>query len=372
MKVVWAGSYEPKFSRNKKLARLLELIPAEVTPVRVDIWAADRVATATRGKLKTVARLCARIPLLLLRLFRTPTPDVYLVSYPGWFDLPAVWFVARMKRRPVVFDPFISLYDTVVVDRQMFESESLVGRVTRVVDRLALRLADVVLADTTPHLEYFDSLVPGVMEHGGVVPVGADDTVFFPRSEPTADQKSVLFYGTFVPLQGAPTVVAAAQLLESKGVRFVMIGEGQDRPRVESQIREQRVGNVELLDAVPLVELPGHICRAAVCLGIFGESPKASRVVPHKVYECLAMRRPIVTRASKAIDEALSTNDVVTVPPGDPSALADAIAALLEDPDRCSEMAHSGHERYRQAFHEAPLSEALREVLSFVEQDVSL
>ena len=43
---------------------------------------------------------------------------------------------------------------------------------------------------------------------------------------------------------------------------------------------------------MPLEDLHGEICAAGICLGIFGTSAKADRVVPFKVFECLAMGRP--------------------------------------------------------------------------------
>jgi glycosyltransferase involved in cell wall biosynthesis len=364
--ITWAGSFEPDFSRNRKLARLLNLIDADVEVVREQVWGPDRIDLASTGKLKALARLSFGIPRLVWRLLRAPAPDLYFVSYPGWFDLPAVWLAGKVRRRPVVFDAFISLFDTLVVDRGLYSPASLVGRVARLVDRIALRLATTVLADTTAHLAYFDALSPGVLRKGAVLPLGADDSVFYPRPEVEIESELVLFHGTFVPLQGVTTVIDAARLLESRGVRFVLIGDGQDRVAAEERIAEHGLENVELVGLIPLANLPNHLAMATVCLGIFGDSPKAGRVVPNKVYECLALGRPIVTRESEAIDEMLTQDEIATVPPRDPVALAEAITAILDDRGRREEMARAGRDRYERLFHEKALAETLGHILNTV------
>ena len=64
-------------------------------------------------------------------------------------------------------------------------------------------------------------------------------------------------------------------------------------------------------------------------LGIFGTGPKAQRVVPTKVYQGLAAGCAVVTAQTPA---AGTLGDaVVSVPPGDPQALADALRHLALD-----------------------------------------
>ena len=71
-------------------------------------------------------------------------------------------------------------------------------------------------------------------------------------------------------------------------------------------------------------------CSAAdVCLGVFGTSDKAARVVPNKVYDALAAGRPLVTADSPAARELLGDGrDALLVPAGDGGALAAALRRL--------------------------------------------
>jgi glycosyltransferase involved in cell wall biosynthesis len=358
MKVVWAGTFEPEFSRNRKLARLLQLAGIQTVVVREQVWGDNRIELASRGRVRVALRALLRYPRLLLRLLSGPRPDLYFVSYPGWFDVPIVRLVASIKGRPVVFDPFISLHDTMISDRRLHSQRSMSARLAGTVDRWSLRMADLVIADTAPQLGLYHEMAHWLRADGVVVPVGADDHVFLPGHDVGVDLNTVLFYGTLVPLQGVATIVEAAALLESDDVRMVVIGDGQDRPVMEAAI-ERTGASVVQLGMIPLEELPGYVARATVCLGIFGDSDKAGRVVPHKLYECLAMGRPVITRDGPAIQSLFKEGEVITVPPADPLALADAIRSLIHDPERREQVARSGHAAYTQRFHEEALAQLL-------------
>ena len=85
---------------------------------------------------------------------------------------------------------------------------------------------------------------------------------------------------------------------------------------------------------VPYAELKDWIHRADVCLGIFGNSDKAARVIPNKVFQILATGTPLITRDSPAIRELLSpdTDGVWLIPPADAVVLASAVSALAAAP----------------------------------------
>ena len=61
-----------------------------------------------------------------------------------------------------------------------------------------------------------------------------------------------------------------------------------------------------------------------VCLGVFGTSPKSQRVIPNKVFDALAVGRPVVTADTPAVREVLTHGEKAWLcPPGDPDALAE-------------------------------------------------
>lgn len=366
MRVCVAGSYDPGFARNRKLLRALALQGMEVRQHRIRIWDDDRVGIAESGKLRALFRGLIAYPRLLGRLLRTERPDVFLVLYPGWFDVPVVWLAGRLRGVPLVFDIFISLHDTVVVDRRLVPPGSMVARLCALADRWSCRLAQRVIADTPAHADFHARHTGVRRDRFGVVWLGAMDDIFAPQAGVSPEPRLVVFHGTFVPLQGLETIVRAAGLLEGQGVTFELVGDGQERPMVEALMAELGVTNVRLVGLVPVVEVPRRVARATLCLGIFGTTPKAARVVPNKVFECLAVGRPVVTGDTPAVRSAFGPDEVALSPVGQPEELAATIRRLLEDAEGREAMALRGHRRYDEDYSEEPLSRLLAEELRAV------
>ena len=87
------------------------------------------------------------------------------------------------------------------------------------------------------------------------------------------------------------------------------------------------------------------------CLGIFGTSGKAQRVIPNKVFDALAAARAVITGDTPAAREVLTHEDTAWLcAPGDPRALADSILALRAAPEARAQIARRGHELFQQKF----------------------
>jgi glycosyltransferase involved in cell wall biosynthesis len=355
--VLLAGTYEPGFARNRVVRKLLEDQGYTVEEVQVPLWGKDRFRLVDQSKIKLALRGVRAYSSLVARLTRAGRPDVAFVLYPGYFDMPFVRIFSRLRKFPVVFDIFISLQDTIAGDRALRSSESSMSRFAGRVDRAACRRADLFLADTPVHASYFAELTGVPRDRFRVLWLGAQD-VFAPQPDVSPTPGLVVFHGTFIPLQGLETIVRAAKLVEPDGLKIRIIGDGQERHSVEALLRELEVTNVELTGLLPLEEIPRQIASASLCLGIFGTTPKAGRVVPNKLYECLAVGRPVVTGDTPAIREAF-TGEVATVPPGDPAALADAMRELCADPSALDDLGRRGHERYERDYSEAALARTL-------------
>jgi glycosyltransferase involved in cell wall biosynthesis len=84
---------------------------------------------------------------------------------------------------------------------------------------------------------------------------------------------------------------------------------------------------------------------------VFGARAKTDYVVPNKVFEGMAIGRPVITAESRAIRECFTPGKhLITVPAGNPEALADAIRKLLESPQDQAHIGAAGADRIREAF----------------------
>jgi len=301
------------------------------------------------------AAAIGRLALAEARLFarRGPDADVVLVGYPGHFDLPAARRAAR--GRPLVFNPLVSLSDTLVADRGRFGPGSLPARALRALDRRALRLADLVVADTDAHAEFLADLSGLPRDRFDVCFVGAEERVFTPGWAPE-EPFTALFVGKLIPLHGLATILEAARLAPEIEVRVV--GSGQ----LESLLAD-RPTNVTWVRWVDYEQLAAELHRASCALGIFGTSDKARRVIPNKAFQALACGAPLVTADTPAARELLDDESAVLVRPGDPPALAGALRGLAADPARAQRIAAAGHDLYRRRASEDVLGRRWRSLL---------
>jgi len=319
----------------------------EVDEVHASVW------DDARHGWKAGAGTAARLALAEARLFtrRTPSADALIIGYPGHFDLLAARRAAR--GRPIVFNPLVSLADTLVSDRGRFAESSPSARFLQRVDRAAFASADVVVADTDAHARFFAELSRAPVE---VCFVGAEERVFTAGWNP-AEPFTVLFVGKLIPLQGVDVVLAAARLAPE--IPFRIVGSGQ----LEALL-SQAPANVQHVPWVDYERLPAELHVAGCALGIFGRSAKAARVIPNKAFQALACATPLVTADTPAARELLTNGEsALLVPAGDAQALADAVRRLAADSALASRLSQGGRRAYEERASETVLGARWRGVL---------
>jgi glycosyltransferase involved in cell wall biosynthesis len=320
----------------------------EVEEVHVPVWEGVRHGwTAGAGR---VLRLVAAEARLLAR--RPHGFDAILVGYPGHLDLPAARRAA--KDRPVVFNPLVSLADTLVADRGRFRPGSVPARMLEAIDRRAFRTADRVVADTDAHARFFAELAG--LDQVDVCFVGAEERLFRPGWRPP-DRFAALFVGKLIPLQGVETILAAARIAPE--IPFRIVGSGQLAP-----LLAHKPPNVEHVPWVDYELLPHELGRAGCALGIFGTTGKARRVIPNKAFQALATGTPLVTADTPAARELLVDGEsALLVPPGDAAALAEAVTRLAGDCELAQTVAAGGRATYERHASEAVLGERWRGII---------
>lgn len=266
--------------------------------------------------------------------------DGILVTFPGHALVPFAWLLTRFPRRKLVFDAFIALHDTAVHDRKLLSPWHPSAWGLFLLDWLSCRLADEVLVDTEEHKKFFVrryGLRPAKVR---VIYLGARTDLFKPGiQKSTQDSRlrthnfNILFIGTFIPLQGIEHILGAAKILQKAlpAARFTFVGKGQTEQAMKALAKKWELRNVRFELPVPYQALPDKIRDADLCLGIFGTSDKARRVIPHKVYDAVACGVPVVTADTPGIREKFANHPLVRLcRAGDTEDLARTIIAARE------------------------------------------
>jgi glycosyltransferase involved in cell wall biosynthesis len=321
------------------------------------------------GLMRLAKRLAGCYWRLAKRYRRSREHQCVVVGYPGYLDVWLARLLNWRRRRLVVLVAFISLYDTAVNDRGKVKEGSVKGRLLRLLDRWAFMRADLVLVDTAAHAAHYASMLDLPLDKFVRSYVGQDEEDFRPRKmagdKPVFD---VLFFGTYVPLHGIDVIIDAAALLRDEaGIEVTLVGKGQlyDQMRRRAEAKSSdglALGNLHFVDRwLDAEELAQRIGVADVCLGIFGTTGKAARVIPYKVFGALAMQKPLLTRDSPAIRELLQDGrDALLCAPGSASELAAGILRLRHEPGLATRLAEAGHRRYLESATPRAIGDELR------------
>jgi glycosyltransferase involved in cell wall biosynthesis len=210
----------------------------------------------------------------------------------------------------------------------------LVGGVRRRRTTDALRRADGIWAVS-------QDLANGVADMGvapdrvRVIYNGVDTALFTPgdrraaraRLGLPADERAVLFVGNFVPVKGLDVLIDALGRARSGNIGFTcrLIGHGPLRAALERRAAAARVVD-RLVFTGPVAHdrLPDWF-RAADLVVL----PSRSEGVPNVLLEAAACGTPYVATRVGGIPEIAGRAHHLLVPPGDPGALADALARGL-------------------------------------------
>jgi glycosyltransferase involved in cell wall biosynthesis len=220
--------------------------------------------------------------------------DVIIVAHPGH---GLVWFAKIISRKPIIFDPIYSYYDSYIFDRKLCGEKTLKAKYYHFWDWFCSRIADCVLLECGTLIDYFINEFGLPREKFIKVIMSADDETLKPREKEPSGKFITHFHGTFIPFHGIEYIVKAAKLLENeKDMVFNIIGSGQISKKIDALIKELDVKNINYWGKrIPASEITEQIVKADICLGFFTTGPRAQKVMTNKIFESIAMKKPVIT-----------------------------------------------------------------------------
>lgn len=125
-------------------------------------------------------------------------------------------------------------------------------------------------------------------------------------------------------VRAVPQIVAAVP-----GARFLLIGDGPERGRLEALAASLGVGEaVRFLGARPHTEMPALLASGEIAV-----LPSLMEATSVAALEAMACELPVVATQVGGLPELVDGEVGRLVPPGDPGALAEGVVALLGDGD---------------------------------------
>jgi glycosyltransferase involved in cell wall biosynthesis len=185
--------------------------------------------------------------------------------------------------------------------------------------------------------------------HGRVVTIGngANTELFSPDapSLPGLPPRFAVFFGQFPAWQGIASALAAVRLPAwPEGVPLVFVGDGALRARIEAAVVEAP-DRVVYLGRMPYKEVPSVVAHATVSLVPMAAWDRETMFSPLKLYESMACGVPVAASDVPGISEVVNAACCgILFPPGDPAAIADAVARVVADPAEARAMGGRGRD----------------------------
>jgi len=319
--ICFFGRYDNKYARNRILIKGLQENGVKVIECRTEL----------KGVIKY-------FDLIKKHWKIRKDYDVLLVAFPGWHSVVLAKFLIR---KPIIFDAFVSIYDSTVFDRKNTKERSLKAKYFWFIDWLSCKLADKVILDTNEHIKYFVKEFSLKKEKFERIFIGSEPEFFYPKEkQQNTKQKFVIHYhGNDIPLQGVKYILKVAKKLEKySDIQFNFVG-----PRLERRYKNEGFNNVNFIGHIPYEEMVDYIAQSDICLGIFGDTNKTQRVIPNKLYECVACRKPVITADTPAIRELFNKNDLKLIPIANAEVLENTILELKKNSNKMEFLAKNGY-----------------------------
>jgi glycosyltransferase involved in cell wall biosynthesis len=309
--------------------------------------------------------------------WRVRNVDLVWGTSPPIFQGATAWALARLKRVPFLFE-VRDLWPAFAIQVGVLRQPQLI-RLSEWLERFLYHNADRLVVNSPGFVEHVKARGARQVD---LVPNGADTAMFDPHASGIVYRQKHGLEGRFVALYAGAhgmsndlgvLLQAAAQLADRPEIAIVLLGDGKDKPALVAQAQEMGLENVYFLPPVPKTEMTVALAAADACIAILKPIPLYGTVYPNKVFDYMAAARPVILAIDGVIREVVEAADAgVFTPPGDPTALAETIRALADDPERGRAMGMNGRRYVETHFDREMLAEKLASLVEATKAPVVL
>lgn len=278
-------------------------------------------------------------------------PDVVMATSPTFFAAMAGAWAGMYFRVPFVMD-VRDLWPAIFVELGVLKNKFLI----RLLEKLELSLYRKATRVVTVTDAFRDNLMARGVPQGkvNVVTNGADTDFWQPAARPLGLMKRLGLEGQFVVLymgahgisHGLTKILDAAFLLrDDPDIRFLFVGAGAEKARLILYAEELGLKNVLFRDPVDKKRVKEFYQLANVCLVPLKDIPLFKTFIPSKMFEIMAMERPVIASlAGEPADILKRSKGAVVVQPEDSRAVSAAVRYLYENPDTCEVLGKQGRQ----------------------------
>lgn len=297
------------------------------------------------------------------------TSPSLLVLMPG---LVAKW----VRRWPLVFE-IRDLWPESAISTGVLSESSPITKFAYALEKAGYRSADRINVLTPAFRENLLAREMALDSKIVFIPNGADIDLFQPGDSDPAVRERYGWGDKFVVLYAGAHGIAnhlwqyidAAELLKDReDILLVSVGDGPQKAALIEETERRRLKNMQWIDAVSKVEMPGLLRSANTGAAILKRVETFKTVYPNKVFDYMSCERPVLLAIDGVARELVvdQADAGVFAEPERPEELADKIRWMADNPDELKAMGKRGRKYVEEHFSRPALAQKYLEVLKAV------
>lgn len=310
----------------------------------------------------------------VLAALRLPRPEIVIATSPQFFCGWAGVWASRLKRRPLVLEIRDIWPESIAAVGAM--KKGLATRYLEWLEKRMYRAATHIVAVGEGYRDKVLAKVPEMTDRISVITNGVDADQFVPAARDATflsrfglGSKFICSYvGTIGMAHGLSVVIRAAEKLCERGrddIAFLIVGDGAERSRLQREAEEAGVSErVVFAGRLAKEEMPTVLASSDCCLIHLRGTELFGTVIPSKIFETMAMERPIVMGVRGPAREIVAAaGGGVMMDPDDADQLADRVCELADDPEEARRRGAGAREYVLKHYDRDRLAERYRQLL---------
>lgn len=305
------------------------------------------------------------LTVLLLKPF-----DLVIVSSPNFFSGLAGLLGALIGRGRFIFDVRDLWPDSAF--ELGYQSHSTVHKILKKLEKLYYQKAQKIFCATPEIRKTIIQMgipSPKVVTLVNTVDINLFRPIKMSRTKLKLNPKDfiVIYVGSLTTVQNLHTVIETAEILKKYSlIRFLMVGEGEDKENLIEQAKKLKLKNINFIPGQPTEKIIELVNAADVGLiSLSNNKFFSDNALPTKTSEYLGCGKPIVACAGKNLKELIEKNQVgIVVAPGDSQNFAKAILELYQNKTKLKRFSQNARQLATEQFSDEKFYQILEQNIS--------
>ncbi|MHA1249028.1 MAG: glycosyltransferase family 4 protein [Candidatus Helarchaeota archaeon] len=243
----------------------------------------------------------------LLRILNKEKYDLIIINHPSPSSGLLGFVIAKMLNKPYImgYPDLISDYAKNLMET---DSHSLLNKILELIEKYQLIKSPKIITVTDYLKNYLLSMKINE-DDVKVISNGVDLNIFDYkidgseiRKKYNLDNKYVVIYvGHIEKWAGIEDIINSAEKLKNEDIVFLLVGDGNLRNELEKKLNK----NVIFAGLQPYEKIPYFIAASNIAVLTFPKTPTSHGASPLKLFEYMAMKKPVITTYIKGIDNVI-------------------------------------------------------------------